>query len=43
MGVLCLSREFDPNHLQSIIIKKGEHKEWFWATEFEKAILWLYK
>lgn len=34
---------FDKDHLQSITIKKGVHKEWFWASEFEKAVLWLYK
>jgi predicted alpha/beta superfamily hydrolase len=34
---------FDNQNLKAIAIEDGKHQEWFWAREFEQAVLWLFE
>ena len=43
MDDLLKSVGFDDNEVLTVEKSDGEHKEWFWAREFEAAYLWLYR
>lgn len=37
-----LAGGLNPSELQIHLVPEGQHREWFWAQEFEKAYLWLF-
>ena len=36
------SEGFSEEEVKELIVPSGQHSEWFWAAEFEKAFLWLF-
>ncbi|MEO9476994.1 MAG: alpha/beta hydrolase-fold protein [Cyclobacteriaceae bacterium] len=42
MQQLMLENGFSSKNIKLSIHADGEHTEWFWAREFEKAFLWLF-
>ena len=42
MERVCLEVGFEQNELNLSLHTDGEHKEWYWAREFESAYKWLF-